>query len=110
MQAVNKLLMMILALPLALTAYGQRVSILGDSYSTFQGYIPPCNATWYSNPLDTARTDVARVDQTWLWQVIEQAGFTLEVNDSYSGSTVSFYGYNEPNPLPPGTLVPFWRI
>lgn len=94
MRAVKKLFMLVLALPWALTAYGQRVSILGDSYSTFQGHIPPCNATWYSDPLDTARTDVARVEQTWWWQVIEKEGFTLEVNDSYSGSTVSFYGYN----------------
>ncbi len=84
---------MAIALPLAFSAYGQRVSILGDSYSTFQGHIPPGNITWYTDPLDTARTDVASVEQTWWYQVIEQGGYTLEVNDSYSGSTVSFHGY-----------------
>ena len=78
----------------AVLCWGQRVSILGDSYSTFQGAIPAGNAVWYTLPVDTSRTDVSRVEETWWWQVIERGGFTLEKNDSYSGSTVSFTGYN----------------
>lgn len=73
----------------------QRVSILGDSYSTFQGYIPEGNASWYAEPLDTTRTDVADVRQTWWWQVISEGGYLLEKNDSYSGSTISYFGYND---------------
>ena len=70
------------------------VSILGDSYSTFQGYIPEGNDIWYYSPIDPSRTDVAYVQQTWWWQVIKEGGYRLEKNESYSGSTVSFTGYN----------------
>lgn len=70
-----------------------RVSILGDSYSTFQDHIPAGNAVWYHSPLDTASTDVARVQQTWWWQVVSEGGFLLEQNDSYSGATISYRGY-----------------
>ncbi len=71
-----------------------RVSILGDSYSTFQGYIPEGNEAWYYTPTDTSRTDVSNVTQTWWWQVINQAGCLIEKNDSYSGATVSYHGYD----------------
>ena len=77
-----------------IACWGQRVSIFGDSYSTFQGYIPDCNEVWYTLPVDTTRTDVSRVEETWWWQLIEKMGYTLEKNDSYSGSTVSFRGYD----------------
>ena len=79
---------------LPVSAQAQKVSILGDSYSTFQGYIPEGNATWYFNPYKPERTDVTSVEQTWWWQVIERNGYTLEVNDSWSGSTISYAGYN----------------
>ena len=35
------------------------------------------------------------VKQTWWWQVIKKAGFKLGANDSYSGATVSYSGYND---------------
>ncbi len=80
----------------AATMNAQRpsVSILGDSYSTFQGYIPEGNEIWYYSPIDPSRTDVAYVQQTWWWQVIKEGGYRLEKNESYSGSTVSYTGYN----------------
>ena len=71
-----------------------RVSVLGDSYSTFQGYIPEGNETWYYTPTDTSLTDVDNVTQTWWWQVINQAGCLIEKIDSYSGATVSYHGYD----------------
>ena len=93
---MNKYLLTIAAVLTAMVSLAQqRISILGDSYSTFQGYIPEGNATWYSLPLDTARTDVEKVEQTWWWQVIREGGYLLEKNDSYSGATVSYYGYND---------------
>lgn len=74
-------------------AQRQRISILGDSYSTFAGYIPAGNAIWYTGT--TERTDVTSVRQTWWWKVISEGGYLLEKNDSYSGATVSYTGYNQ---------------
>lgn len=70
------------------------VSILGDSYSTFSGYVPAGNAVWYDRHTSAERTDVGDVKQTWWWQLIDKGGFVLGKNDSYSGSTISFKGYN----------------
>lgn len=69
------------------------LSILGDSYSTFEGYIPAGNAVWYHAKPDTKATDVASVRQTWWWQLIDEGGYKLGVNESYSGATVSYTGY-----------------
>jgi len=83
-----------LLITVTLSAAGprQRISILGDSYSTFLGYIPAGNAPWYTG--STQRTDVTNVRQTWWWQVVSEGGYLLEKNDSFSGSTVSYRGYN----------------
>ena len=70
------------------------VSILGDSYSTFENYIPEGNATWYMPVPKNNRTDVTDVKQTWWWQLINEGGYILGVNDSYSGATVSYTGYH----------------
>ena len=92
---MKKVLLLILLIPLLASAQNRlRVSVLGDSYSTFQGYIPEGNETWYYTPADTSRTDVDNVTQTWWWQVINQAGCLIEKIDSYSGATVSNHGYN----------------
>lgn len=69
------------------------ISILGDSYSTFEDYIPLGNETWYNDHLKDNRSDVNDVKQTWWWQVISKGGYILGVNDSYSGSTISYRGY-----------------
>ena len=40
------------------------VAVLGDSYSTFDGYIPEGNAAWYfTHP--QGENDVVRVEDTW---------------------------------------------
>ncbi|MBD5356980.1 MAG: hypothetical protein HDR88_08275 [Bacteroides sp.] len=70
------------------------VSILGDSYSTFEGYMPKGNAVWYTRHTKADRTDVGDVKQTWWWQLIDKGGFILGKNDSYSGATISYRGYN----------------
>ena len=68
----------------------KKVSILGDSYSTIQGYLTPnTNAYWYTygaNPWHT--TDVTTVSQTWWYQFITGGDYVLERNNSYSGSTM----------------------
>lgn len=70
------------------------VSILGDSYSTFKGYVPEGNRTWYDANPKAEKTDVNDVRQTWWWQVVNDGGFILGVNESYSGSTVCNSGYH----------------
>lgn len=71
------------------------ISVLGDSYSTFQGFIPEGNAIWYYNPPKRDMTDVESVEQTWWWQVIKEGGYRLGVNNSYSGATVCNTGYRD---------------
>lgn len=81
----------------SLAMWGQAkpsVSILGDSYSTFEGFIPEGNEVWYfASP--QKRTDVTDVEQTWWWQVIKEGGYKLEVNESWSGSTICNTGYRD---------------
>ena len=78
----------------AMAAGGLRLSILGDSYSTFEGWVrPDTNLVWYSAPADARRTDVERVEQTWWHQVLGRLGWRLEANNSYSGSTICNTGY-----------------
>lgn len=81
--------------------YKPSVSILGDSYSTYEGYIKPAtNDMWYWAIDPDNRTDVHDVTQTWWWQFIKENGFRLEQNNSYSGSTISYKGYNQSNYQP----------
>jgi hypothetical protein len=97
MRTVMKRSLFLFALLLSLTAVAQqrlRISILGDSYSTYQNYIPDGNAIWYFDPMDAKRTDVNDVRQTWWWQVVKEGGYLLEKNESYSGATICYTGYN----------------
>lgn len=71
------------------------VSILGDSYSTFEGYIPEGNLSWYFTNDKNGRTDVVDVQKTWWWQLINEGGFILGSNESYSGATISYSGYRD---------------
>ena len=69
------------------------IAILGDSYSTFEGFVEPeGNEVWYfGNGRDY--TDVDDVRQTW-WQLLaREHGYKIGVNNSYSGATVSRTGY-----------------
>jgi len=70
------------------------VSVLGDSYSTFEGYMTPTtNELWYyANP--RSGTDVNDVSQTWWHKFIKENGCRLCVNNSYSGATIGYYGYS----------------
>ena len=62
------------------------LSILGDSYSTFRGWIPEGNSCYYPNPQSV--DDVLRVEQTWWNRMISRNGMRLLCNESYSGATV----------------------
>ena len=69
-----------------------RVSILGDSYSTFRGWIPEGNAIYY--PTNPAQNDVSKAEECWWSLVIAKLGGYLERNESWSGSTICNTGYN----------------
>ncbi len=60
--------------------------ILGDSYSTFQGYIPQGNRFYYPRPEDVE--DVLQVEQTWWHQLMQMRNLRLLTNESFSGATV----------------------
>ena len=70
--------------------------IFGDSYSTHKDHIPKEYAYYYcdegvdpSNPVTKMR-----VEQTWWGQFIEKTGANLVLNDSWSGSTIGYTGYD----------------
>ena len=73
-------------------------SVLGDSYSTFKGYlVDESYATWYpdSSAAQEASTDVLSVEDTWWWKFATGYGCTMLENDSYSGSTICYDGYGD---------------
>mgnify|MGYP002517403244 FL=1 len=59
--------------------------ILGDSYSTFAGYIPDGFHSWYPRAADN---DVQRVEDTWWYRLFDGHDNILVRNDSFSGATV----------------------
>ena len=88
-------ILLLICIALSLTASGQRVSILGDSYSTFEDFVTPSsNELWYYAKNDTSKTDVNRVQDTWWWQFVHDNGMKLEINNSYSGATIGYGGYD----------------
>lgn len=88
--------LLLLMLTLTVSAQKRAVSILGDSYSTFKGFVvPDTNFVWYpSKPLqDNEGNDVQHVRQTWWHQFIRQGNFRLCQNNSFSGATICNTGY-----------------
>ena len=67
------------------TFKGKKVSIYGDSISTFAGYIPSGNATYYTG----SNAGVSSVNDTWWKKVIDALELELLVNNSWSGRAVS---------------------
>ena len=61
---------------------GLKLGIVGDSISTYSGYIPSGYVSFY--PENT----VQNVDQTWWKQLLDETGMELCVNASWSGSTI----------------------
>ena len=85
-----------MALCLTASAQIKTVSILGDSYSTFQGYLEPdTNYVWYFDGTPRTQTDVTSVTQTWWHQLIKAKGWRLLKNNSFSGSTICNTGYRQ---------------
>ena len=66
-------------------------SILGDSFSTFEGYVTPdTNDVWYYE-----RIGVTSVEQMWWHKMASEMEWILDKNNSFSGSLIcNFWGFN----------------
>ena len=94
---MKKITLTILAVLMAGIAVAQTkaVSILGDSYSTYEDFVTPAtNELWYYAKNSDQKTDVKDVRPTWWHQLIKENGWRLAVNNSYSGATISYTGYD----------------
>lgn len=70
------------------------LAILGDSYSTFEGFIPEGYAGWYSPNGNAKPNDVEKVEDTWWYPLLSEYDLKLLINSSYGGSTVCNSGYD----------------
>lgn len=87
-------------------AQTKKVSILGDSYSTFKGANPDGYAPFYPD----ANNDVKEISQTW-WSLYNEAmGYTLEVNDSWGGTTICNSGYFHMNTANSSFNSRLWKL
>lgn len=68
--------------------YGKRISILGDSISTFEGYNPEGYKVFYDKEKQL-QAGICQVSDTWWQTVIDFFGGELLVNNSWSGSRVT---------------------
>ena len=66
--------------------------IIGDSYSTFRGYVPEGYEVYYAEEI-IRETDVTKVEETWWHQVMDEAGLNLILNDSWCGAPIGYTGY-----------------
>ncbi len=63
------------------------IFIMGDSYSTYEGYIPEGYHFYYSDDRNEAPI-VKGVEKTW-WKILEkESNLNIILNDSFSGSTI----------------------
>lgn len=69
------------------------IMIFGDSYSTYEGHIPSGYAVYYSGHREN-QPDVYDVNNTWWKRLIDSTDSTLIQNNSWSGSTIGYTGYN----------------
>lgn len=67
--------------------------IIGDSYSTFRGYVPAGYEVYYAEEI-IRETDLTQVSQTWWYQVMEKTGLRLILNDSWCGAPIGYTGYD----------------
>ena len=65
-----------------------KISILGDSISTYEGYNPRDYKVYYKDER-LLENELENVKDTWWMRVIEALDGTLCINNSFSGSTVT---------------------
>ncbi len=71
----------------------KNVMIFGDSYSTFEGYIPLGYDSFYT-VAGRNDNDLTVVEQTWWHSLCTEMDLNLVLNNSWSGSTICYTGYN----------------
>lgn len=67
------------------------VLILGDSYSTFGGFIPESYEAYYSKTSE--KSDLHDVRDTWWHSLFKETNSNLIHNNSWSGSPICYTGY-----------------
>lgn len=67
-----------------------RFSVLGDSFSTYEGYVDPATNDVWEYYQDIGLTEVK---QMWWYQMSQTMGWELEKNNSFSGSLVCNMDY-----------------
>ena len=65
----------------------KNIFILGDSYSTYQSYIPEGYSYYYSDDR-TELPIIGTVENTWWKKLTRDGKYEVVCNDSYSGATV----------------------
>lgn len=68
-------------------------SILGDSISTFAGYIPDTYAAWYPDDATSQQNDCTDVVNTWWFRFAKACCCALQLNESFSGTPICNDGY-----------------
>ena len=71
------------------------ISILGDSYSTYSGWIPEDYHFWYADEKNECENNMTSVEQTWWRLLCKELQLELISNCSFSGSTVCNTGYDQ---------------
>ena len=91
---------------------GKSISILGDSISTFEGYIPKADGVNLEHRPRYPQADLLTdASDTWWMKVINELGAKLAVNDSWAGSTVSNHrDLNEKDFGPDAAMASLTRI
>lgn len=81
----------------------KKISILGDSISTFSGYTTP-DGVFY-DLFSMAMAEMRGVEDTWWMRVIRALDAQLEVNNSFSSTTVSDAMPNLPPAVDPHRIT-----
>ena len=74
----------------------KNILIFGDSYSTYEGFIPKGYSCYYSEQGRDKGPSVTKMklEETWWKQVLSLIDAKLLLNNSWSGSTISYTGRN----------------
>lgn len=70
----------------------KQISIIGDSISTYYGFVPDGYKVYYNEEI-ALENQLTSVDDTWWKIVCKHLGAEICVNNSYSGSRVSGNGF-----------------
>ena len=79
-----------------------KISIMGDSYSTYEGWSNKdiagnANNYYVYYPAGDNGTDITSVEKTWWYMLCQKPEFELEISNSFSSSVVSNTWYGAKN-------------